>query len=63
MREAERLSGVLRMRRRGAAGLYGDYYRYEYKPDTGRRKLKPGRAKGSKASRSSSKSAAHVDAR
>ena len=52
-----------RMRRRGAAGLYGDYYRYEYKPDTGRRKLKPGRAKGSKASRSSSKSAAHVDAR
>jgi capsular exopolysaccharide synthesis family protein len=30
-----------RMRRSAASGFYGgDYYRYEYKPETGRRKLK-----------------------
>jgi len=35
-----------RMRRTATSGFYGgDYYRYEYKPDTGRRKLKPRREK------------------
>jgi capsular exopolysaccharide synthesis family protein len=35
-----------RMRRSATSGFYGgDYYRYEYKPDTGRRKLKPRRPK------------------
>jgi capsular exopolysaccharide synthesis family protein len=29
-----------RIRRSASSGFYGDYYRYEYKPDTGRRKLK-----------------------
>jgi capsular exopolysaccharide synthesis family protein len=34
-----------RMRRSAAGGYYGnDYYRYEYKTETGRRKLKPGKA-------------------
>ena len=35
-----------RMRRSASGGYYGaDYYRYEYKPDAGRRKLKPRRQK------------------
>ena len=34
-----------RIRRSASSGFYGDYYRYEYKPDNGRRKLK-GRAAG-----------------
>jgi capsular exopolysaccharide synthesis family protein len=35
-----------RMRRTATSGFYGgDYYRYEYKPDTGRRKLKARREK------------------
>jgi capsular exopolysaccharide synthesis family protein len=35
-----------RMRRSAASGFYGgDYYRYEYRPQTGRRKLRPRRSK------------------
>lgn len=35
-----------RMRRSAAGGYYGnDFYRYEYKPETGRRKILPGRSK------------------
>jgi capsular exopolysaccharide synthesis family protein len=35
-----------RMRRSASGGFYGgDYYRYEYQPETGRRKLKPAKAK------------------
>ncbi len=40
-----------RMRRTATSGFYGgDYYRYEYKPDVGRRKLKPRRQKEESAS-------------
>jgi capsular exopolysaccharide synthesis family protein len=39
-----------RMRRTATSGFYGgDYYRYEYKPETGRRKLKPRRPKEEQA--------------
>ncbi|HEX4685265.1 MAG TPA: polysaccharide biosynthesis tyrosine autokinase [Nocardioides sp.] len=42
-----------RIRRSASSGFYGgDYYRYEYKPDTGRRKRKAGRAKSKKAAKS-----------
>jgi len=35
-----------RMRRTATSGLYGgDYYRYEYKPESGRRKQKPRKSK------------------
>jgi hypothetical protein len=35
-----------RMRRSATSGFYGgDYYRYEYRPEAGRRKLKPRRQK------------------
>jgi capsular exopolysaccharide synthesis family protein len=34
-----------RMRRSAGNGTYGDYYRYEYKPEAGRRKLKPAKAR------------------
>lgn len=35
-----------RMRRSAGSGIYGaDYYRYEYKPETGRRRAKAGRPK------------------
>jgi capsular exopolysaccharide synthesis family protein len=45
-----------RMRRSASSGFYGgDYYRYEYKPDTGRRKLKPGRAKSKSSGKSTGK--------
>jgi capsular exopolysaccharide synthesis family protein len=46
-----------RMRRSASSGFYGgDYYRYEYKPDTGRRKGKARRSKDKKAPRSSKSS-------
>jgi capsular exopolysaccharide synthesis family protein len=52
-----------RIRRSASSGFYGDYYRYEYKPDTGRRKLKGRqRAKSSgKGGGKSSKSRSHSD--
>jgi Mrp family chromosome partitioning ATPase len=35
-----------RMRRSAGGGMHGsDYYRYEYKPEAGRRKAKPGKPK------------------
>jgi capsular exopolysaccharide synthesis family protein len=41
-----------RMRRTATSGFYGgDYYRYEYKPDAGRRKLTQRGAKGKKLSK------------
>jgi capsular exopolysaccharide synthesis family protein len=47
-----------RMRRSASSGFYGgDYYRYEYKPDTGRRKLKAGRAKAKKSEKTPAKAA------
>ena len=55
-----------RIRRSASSGFYGDYYRYEYKPDNGRRKLK-GRqraksaAKGGGKSGKGSKSRSHSD--
>jgi capsular exopolysaccharide synthesis family protein len=58
-----------RMRRSATSGFYGgDYYRYEYKPDSGRRKLKPRRQKSRSAGKSgkdgrSSKNAAKKAAR
>jgi capsular exopolysaccharide synthesis family protein len=53
-----------RMRRSSAGGFYGsDYYRYEYKPDTGRRKLKPGHSKAKSSAKTTTQSATHVDAR
>jgi capsular exopolysaccharide synthesis family protein len=42
-----------RMRRSPGSGIYGgDYYRSEYKPETGRRKAKPGRQKADTSSKS-----------
>ncbi|HEX3932287.1 MAG TPA: polysaccharide biosynthesis tyrosine autokinase [Nocardioides sp.] len=42
-----------RMRRSaGGASYGGDYYRYEYKPESGRRKAKPGRQKADSSSKS-----------
>jgi Mrp family chromosome partitioning ATPase len=47
-----------RMRRSASSGFYGgDYYRYEYKPDTGRRKLKAGRQRSKNAAKSAKKAA------
>jgi len=43
-----------RIRRSASSGFYGDYYRYEYKPDTGRRKLK-GRGRGKSSPKGSGK--------
>ena len=43
-----------RMRRSASSGFYGgDYYRYEYKPDSGRRKHKPVRQKSKGCGRKS----------
>jgi hypothetical protein len=48
-----------RIRRSASSSFYGgDYYRYEYKPDTGRRKRKASRAKSKKAPKSTSSSTA-----
>ena len=50
-----------RMRRSASSGFYGgDYYRYEYKPDTGRRKgRKASRAKAKKAPKPSKGTRSH----
>jgi tyrosine-protein kinase len=47
-----------RMRRGASGGLYGgDYYRYEYKAEEGRRKLKPSRQRARTATTKSAKTA------
>ena len=45
-----------RIRRSASSGFYGDYYRYEYKPDNGRRKLK-GRARARAPPRAAARTA------
>jgi len=48
-----------RIRRSASSGFYGgDYYRYEYRPDNGRRKLKPRRQKARGGAKGTTESSA-----